>query len=574
MKSIRTSFITILLLFAIVSLRAQFSHPGILHTLPELDFAISKVAANQQPWKKAYDNLIASPYAQLGYTYQAFDYVNCGSFNNPNVGCNEMVEDGMAAYSLALRWYFTKNAAYANKSIQIINAWSNKYVENPLQYSNSRLVVSWATPWFVNAAEILRYTGTGWSVADVTKFNSMLDKFLPYTLDETMPGNNWIQSAIEAHMAIAIFKNNTTSFNAAVNRWKARCKTYLYQTTDGAVPVIIPGKTQTQTINIWKDGSTNLTFINGLGMETCRDLGHLKLGFHSMIYAAEAAWHQGVDLFSLEKKRLSDFMELHGSWMTGAVAVPNSICDGTVKASLADATGIKPPTGGGKAVWEIAYNHLHDRLGMNLPYTLQMLQSIRPANIGKWVFKWETLTHAGRTFTPLPVHLILFEASNTNRSVMVSWSTLSEENNHYFILEKSYDGSSFFSIATVAGAGTSSALHQYQVEDLQKKVSNCYYRLIQVDGNGTRHQSETIAVKLVHEFYVQVQPNPFENTLQLNVATEKQFQYVITDLNGKLFESGNSSESAIEIGLLLKPGIYNLHVRTEENYLNIKIVKL
>lgn len=369
----------------------SFLHPGILNNKAELDFIKSKINAGEEPWKSAFEKLKTSSYSSLDYKYQPFAIVECGSYNNPNFGCNTIVDDGMAVYSQALMWYFTDNIQYANKAIEIIDAWSDVYRKNT--NLNARLVVSWATPWYVNGAEILRYSNAGFKDSEVAKFNTLLDKFLPYVLDETIWGNNWIQSAIEAHIAIAVFKDDRALFNQAIDRWKTRVKTYIYQDTDGPKPVAIPSKTESQTEIIWRNKATNTAYINGLGMETCRDLGHLGLGFNSMIYAAETAWKQGVDLFLPEKKRLSDFMELHGSWMTGTVSVPLSICDGKVIAFAWDSDGIKSPTGGGKTSWEIAYSHLNKRLGIDLPYTKQMILSTRPKNAAHWVSKWETLTH-------------------------------------------------------------------------------------------------------------------------------------------------------------------------------------
>ncbi len=377
-----------------VSSGQSFIHPGILNNKTELDFIKSKIKEGQEPWKTAFVKLKTSSYSSLNYKSQPFAIVECGSYNNPNIGCNNIVDDGMAVYSLSLMWYFSDSIQYANKAIEIINAWSDVYQQNT--NSNARLVVSWATPWYVNGAEILRYSNAGFKDSDIAKFNTLLDKFLPYTLDETMSGNNWIQSAIEAHIAIAVFKNDRVLFTKAVDRWKVRVKTYIYQDTDGPKPVSIPNKTETQTETIWRSTATSTAYINGLAMETCRDLGHLGLGYNSMIYAAETAWKQGIDLFSGEKKRLSDFMELHGSWMTGAVAVPANICDGKVIAGASDANGIKPPTGGGKTCWEIAYLHLHKRLGIDLPYTKQMILITRPKTAYHWVSKWETLTHGSQ----------------------------------------------------------------------------------------------------------------------------------------------------------------------------------
>ena len=386
-------------LIPVLATAQEFNHPGILNTKSQLDFIKQQLSAGKEPWKSAYNALLGSNYAKLTYKQVPYDSVMCGSYNKPNIGCNQIVDDGIAAYTMALLWYFTGNTQYANKSIQIMNDWAKTYKTNPLEYSNSRLVVSWAAPWYTNAAEIIKHTYNGWSSTDIEKFTGMLDKFLPYTLDETMPGNNWILSAIEAHMAIAIFKDDRVEFNKAVNRWKYRIRTYIYQTSDTNNGKPLLNTYQNWTVSrmesVWRDDrATNTAYIEGLGMETCRDLGHLGLGVNSALYAAESAWNQGVDLFSIEQKRLTDFLELHNSWISGSVAVPSNICEGKVRVKESDVNGITPPNGGGGIAWEIAYNHLHDRLGIQLPYTEKVLLATRPRNASRWVVKWETLLHA------------------------------------------------------------------------------------------------------------------------------------------------------------------------------------
>ena len=368
------------LLLGIGPVRSQaFRHPGVLNSQAELDFVRAKIAANQQPWKQAFDNLAGSPYASLTYTASPYVTVACGSYNNPNIGCTEMVDDGMAAYSQALMWAYGRDPRHASIAIAIMNAWSARYQNNT--ESNSRLVVAWATPWFVNAAEIIRYTNAGWSSADIARFEGMLGKFLPYVKNDDKPYNNWIHSRVEAQLAIAVFTNNRTEFNEGTTRWTKYVRNSIYQQTDAVRPS-------------WASSG-----LNGMTDETCRDLGHLKLGINSMMYAGQIAWEQGVDLFGPEKKRLTDFFELHGGWMTGSKAVPSSVCGGQVMAGANDATGIQPPNGGGGAAFEIAYNHLHSRLNYSaLPYTLQLINRHRPATAGHWVFKWETLTHGSLPF--------------------------------------------------------------------------------------------------------------------------------------------------------------------------------
>ena len=153
-------FRTIRILFALTACCAcsfgqDFRHPGILNSRQELEFIKAMVRSDRQPWKQAFEALKASRYSSLAYEPHAFQEVCCGPYNKPNVGCNEMVEDGVAAYSQSLMWYLTDDQRYADSAIAIIHAWASTYQRNT--QSNSRLVVSWAVPWYVNAAEILRY---------------------------------------------------------------------------------------------------------------------------------------------------------------------------------------------------------------------------------------------------------------------------------------------------------------------------------------------------------------------------------------------------------------------------------
>lgn len=334
-------------------------HPGILNSAAELADVRAHVKAKQEPWSSAFTALQKSSYASLTYQAKPFAVVECGSYNMPNIGCSQIVDDGMAAYAHALAWSVTGERAHAELALQIIDAWAKVYEKN-LQ-SNSPLVVGWATPWYANAAEILRYSDAGWTEAGIERFNRLLRLWLPYVDEDDGPTNNWMQSRIEAHMAIAVFFDDPQELQRAEQRWQRWLPKYILD--------------------------------SGEGMETCRDLGHLGLGVRSLLYAAQTAWQQGTDLFTPNQARLAKFIELHGAWMLGKTAVPSSICAGKILARQGDAQGIAPPQGGGRMPLELLYAHLHGRLGQSLPNLREMLQSGRPLGPGHWVTKFETLTH-------------------------------------------------------------------------------------------------------------------------------------------------------------------------------------
>src|SRR4051812_22591746 len=66
-----------------------FTHPGVLASRPQLEFMRTKVLANAQPWKSAYDQMMASKYASLTRTPKPREVVECGSYSNPNYGCTD-----------------------------------------------------------------------------------------------------------------------------------------------------------------------------------------------------------------------------------------------------------------------------------------------------------------------------------------------------------------------------------------------------------------------------------------------------------------------------------------------------
>ncbi len=67
----------------------------------------------------------------------------------------------MAAYKHSLVWYITKDQVYADKAIEILNAWAYKL--HSFDANNAKLNVGLWGYYFLNAAEILKYSDAGWS---------------------------------------------------------------------------------------------------------------------------------------------------------------------------------------------------------------------------------------------------------------------------------------------------------------------------------------------------------------------------------------------------------------------------
>jgi hypothetical protein len=102
--------------------------------------------------------------------------------------------------------------------------------------------------------------------------------------------------------------------------------------------------------------------------------------------------------------------------------------------------------------------------------------------VGAWHRTW-TLSDVS---SPLPVELTFFEGDCEKEGIVLTWQTASEINNDYFEIQKSIDGVNFESIASVQGAGNSSSYINYSFMDESSTTSNAFYKIAQIDFDGTR----------------------------------------------------------------------------------------
>jgi len=85
---------------------------------------------------------------------------------------------------------------------------------------------------------------------------------------------------------------------------------------------------------------------------------------------------------------------------------------------------------------------------------------------------------------PLPVELNQFEANCQEDNISIEWSTSSEINNAYFVIERSTDNKNYEYVAEIKGAGNSNEKTQYAYADYSAPQTQVYYRLLQVDFDG------------------------------------------------------------------------------------------
>lgn len=96
---------------------------------------------------------------------------------------------------------------------------------------------------------------------------------------------------------------------------------------------------------------------------------------------------------------------------------------------------------------------------------------------------------------PLPVTLTSFSAAAQGTGAAVRWATASEQHNAGFEVQRSANGRDFTPLAFVAGAGTTPSTHTYQYTDATPLRTTCYYRLKQLDIDGTFAYSPVVVVQ-------------------------------------------------------------------------------
>jgi len=384
---------------------ATFKHPGLLNSMEELKFIKQKIGAGEEPWKSAFEQMKATKFAALDYKPHPHETVGLGILGagGAAIGTFDEDEDAVAAYTQALMWIFTDNEKYAQNAVQILNAWSILKSHYAIGWY---LQASWVGSIFPEAAELIRATYPKWSPDDIAKFSAMLDRAILPELHNQMAYGNRELSTCNAMMAIGVFNNDRAAFAEGMAHWVSYVPCWIYMTTDGPTPrkadywLTSPSNDELAKMDaglfpdvkqswIYTDLNGYMkanklgndrsmakrdqdelwyyappaAYVDGLCSETFRDLGHCELGLSQMINAAEIARHQGIDLYGPESKRITAFMEFE-SFLRMGVPIPKEFYR------------VNPT--GTSMTFEIAYNHYHNRMGMDLPKTEALIQFLRP----------------------------------------------------------------------------------------------------------------------------------------------------------------------------------------------------
>lgn len=140
--------------------------------------------------------------------------------------------------------------------------------------------------------------------------------------------------------------------------------------------------------------------------------------------------------------------------------------------------------------------------------------------------------------TPLPVQLTQFDVELSGENVTATWATASELNADFFEVQRSKEGVEYESIGKVKAFGTTTIPQKYSLDDTNPYNGISYYRLRQVDFDGTQTFSDVRSITIDKKATrISIFPNPVLNnqlTLQLHNWKEESAHVTIVDLMGKI----------------------------------------
>ncbi len=173
----------------------------------------------------------------------------------------------------------------------------------------------------------------------------------------------------------------------------------------------------------------------------------------------------------------------------------------------------------------------------------------------------------------LPVELLSFDAKAREEHVDVLWSTATELNSSHFMVQRSADTEHFEDIGRIAAAGQSVNSIDYGFVDPNPLPGISYYRLEQVDLDGSKKYSNMVPVVFgPGQRGIELYPNPAVDRVWIlfDMMTEGKVRWQITDASGRSADQGYFGSTkgrnghTIELNKL-ETGTYLIQLFDEQN---------
>jgi len=376
---------------------ASFAHPGVVVGAKDLADARARIAAGTEPTASFATSAASLPQGKASYVAvgpPSNGTISCGYYDKPDIGCSTQMNDVNSAFTQALLFSLGGDAALAAASRATLALyWTGlkRYTNNSegTCCGNEALQAAWIGVKLAEAGELLRWSpGSGWTDEDSAALNALLyNVHVPLLINGSPANGNWAASFFDTLLAIAVFSENATLYDRALLDLRQRLPSYFYITSDGSGPPADPQPNcQPQPVCEWYGQKVFDARVSGVCQETCRDMGHMQMGFTAFASAAATATLQGDDVLREQAPRLFAAAEFASSLISGARSVNDTLlCSNRTGGVIGASTA---PT------FELAHKTFA-RLGMDDVQTRRQLANVRSETLKNGQFyicgPWETI---------------------------------------------------------------------------------------------------------------------------------------------------------------------------------------
>lgn len=184
------------------------------------------------------------------------------------------------------------------------------------------------------------------------------------------------------------------------------------------------------------------------------------------------------------------------------------------------------------------------------------------------------------TAAVLPVVWTGWAAADSAGRSLLTWSTAQETDTDHFAVERAGANLAFVEIGRVAAAGESREERQYRYWDATGAGGGYYYRLRQVDRDGSFQFSTVLYGPPTASPRLIFFPNPVRDQLTIRFPDGKPESFAaweIVDAQGRKMAEGKSEQTEGELTVSTtghRPGVYTLRVRWRDEEFTEVFVKM
>lgn len=457
--------------------------------------------------------------------------------------------------------------------------FSRRLIKSILNTNRLPLLASLLLALSVNTRALSQTTGchcTSNDVESVRIFLSSDTNGTPLTNTDCEAGTNYtayvtFDFKLNAAQRPGAFAEVTYSRNGATPQTIEQCFAVVYSGTNAKLSLQIPDYVCGDQIQIasaifaWGQGS-NQNHANSFcqnGFNVCRDF--------------EPKCYQITNTITVDGPVISNFNFLKS-------------CDG-IGNGLAESITLTGNATGGTGPYTFDWDLNNDGT-----YDVLNSVSISPSlAVGDYTITMRATDSKGATdvhtleipvnvCVSLPVTYTYIKAFNAGEGKnTIEWQTVLESDHAYFQVEKSNDARRFEALGQpiTQPVSVNAQFKTYQTTDQNPGGGNTYYRIRQVDADGTTNLSPIIATtREAGANLLVISPNPVRDILKVELATERTGEYTIElfDATGRkrATTEGVKREAKLTDQIntsLLGGGIYYLTVRVQDEYFFKRLIK-